>query len=750
MKRIAVLTSGGDAQGMNAAVRAVVRGGLDQGVEVFAVYEGYQGLIDGGAYIRPMSWFDVGGILQQGGTLIGTARSTDFMTRDGRREAAYNLLLNRIEGLVVIGGDGSLTGANLFRWEWPSLVDELAAAGRIDGETASQFRHLAIVGLVGSIDNDMFGTDVTIGTDTALHRITEAIDAISSTAASHQRSFVVEVMGRDCGYLALMGALATGADWVLIPELPPQTEDWEAAMCESLRRGREHGRRDSIVVVAEGARDRDGNPISSQYVTEVLEKNLGWDTRLTILGHVQRGGAPSAFDRNLATLMGMEAVHAILAMKQEDPVPVIGMIGNRITRTPLEECLNRNEAVKIALRAQDFEQAAALRGRSFVDSFQTLRTLVRAEPHKRASEPPGLRIAVMNAGAPAPGMNTAVRAAVRLGLDAGHTMIGVRNGFTGLIENDLFELDWMAVNGWANRGGAELGTNRRIPTQSDFYAVARTLELNNIQAILLIGGWSGYQGALELYERRNQFPIFNLPILCLPATIDNDLPGSDLSVGADTALNNIVSAVDKIKQSAVAARRVFVVEVMGGKCGYLALMSALATGAERVYLHEEGVTLQDLVQDVNNLITGFSHGKRLGLMIRNEMVNPTYDTRFMTALFEEEGGDLFEVRQAILGHIQQGGSPTPFDRNFASRLAADCIDYFTRLAAGEEEAQSSVVGLLGRTYEFTPFEDVPRLLNRKDRRPLDQWWMALRPLARILAQPGPSAHPAEETLITAG
>src|SRR5690606_12801657 len=332
----------------------------------------------------------------------------------------------------------------------------------------------------------------------------------------------------------------------------------------------------------------------------------------------------------------------------------------------------------------------------------------------------------------------------------GHTMIGVRNGFTGLIENDLFEFDWMTVNGWANRGGAELGTNRRVPSQSDFYAVARTLELNNIEALLLIGGWSGYQGALELYERRNQFPVFNLPILCLPATIDNDLPGSDLSVGADTALNNIVSAVDKIKQSAVAARRVFVVEVMGGKCGYLALMSALATGAERVYLHEEGVTLQDLVQDVNNLITGFSHGKRLGLMIRNEMVNPTYDTRFMTALFEEEGGDLFEVRQAILGHIQQGGSPTPFDRNFASRLAADCIDYFTRLAAGEEEAQSSVVGLLGRTYEFTPFEDVPRLLNRKDRRPLDQWWMALRPLARILAQPGPSAHPAEEAVITAG
>jgi 6-phosphofructokinase 1 len=185
MERIGVLTSGGDAQGMNAAVRAVVRGGLDQGLEVFAVLEGYQGLVEGGDYIRPMGWYDVGGILQQGGTTIGTARSEAFRTREGRQEAAHHLLLNRINGLVIVGGDGSLTGADIFRNEWPSLLSELVAAGRVAAETAEQFRDLAIVGLVGSIDNDMFGTDVTIGADTALHRITEAIDAISSTAASH-------------------------------------------------------------------------------------------------------------------------------------------------------------------------------------------------------------------------------------------------------------------------------------------------------------------------------------------------------------------------------------------------------------------------------------------------------------------------------------------------------------------------------------------------------------------------------------
>ena len=224
-KRISVLTSGGDAQGMNAAVRAVVRTALDQGVEVYAIYEGYQGMVEGGERIRKMDWDSVGGILQLGGTVIGSARSQDFRTREGRRKAAHNLIGNGIDGLIVIGGDGSLTGANVFRQEWPSLVTELLESNAISPDTAEQYPNLSIVGLVGSIDNDFYGTDMTIGADSALHRITEAIDAITSTAASHQRTFVVKVMGRNCGYLALMGALATGADWVLIPEAPPDVDD---------------------------------------------------------------------------------------------------------------------------------------------------------------------------------------------------------------------------------------------------------------------------------------------------------------------------------------------------------------------------------------------------------------------------------------------------------------------------------------------------------------------------------------------
>jgi len=200
---IGVLTSGGDAPGMNAALRAVVRTALSRGVAVYAIEEGYQGMVDGGDRIRSMTWDNVGGIMQLGGTVIGTARCAAFRTHAGRLQAAKNLLERGIDRLVVIGGDGSLTGADLFRQEWPALLAELVASGTVARNLAEHHAHLAIVGLVGSIDNDFSGTDMTIGTDSALHRITTAVDQISSTAASHQRTFVVEVMGRNCGYLAL-------------------------------------------------------------------------------------------------------------------------------------------------------------------------------------------------------------------------------------------------------------------------------------------------------------------------------------------------------------------------------------------------------------------------------------------------------------------------------------------------------------------------------------------------------------------
>lgn len=736
-KRIAVLTSGGDAQGMNAAVRSVVRTALDMNIDVFAIYEGYQGMVNGGEFIRKMNWDSVGGILQRGGTIIGTARCEAFRTPEGRKIAARNLLEHGIDSLVIIGGDGSLTGANVFRQEWASILEQLVAENTITQEFADQHKTLYLTGLVGSIDNDMFGTDMTIGADSALHRITEAVDAITSTATSHQRTFVVEVMGRNCGYLALMGGLATGADWILIPESPPDADNWEELMCERVKAGRKAGRRDTIVIIAEGAQDRYGNHIGSAQVAELLEKSMGEEVRVTVLGHVQRGGSPSAFDRNLGTLLGNAAVETLREATSESEPQLIGLRGNRITHTPLMACVQKTQEVSRAMAAHEYEKAMELRGNSFKEAFHTLKTMLRALPHAPQPGKKRLRIAVMHSGSPAPGMNTAVRAAVRIGLDKGHEILGIRNGFIGLIEGDIFEMNWMSVNGWAPMGGSELGTNRHVPHASDFYGIARAIETHRIDGILIIGGWPGYEAAYKILGERINFPSFKIPFVLLPATINNNLPGSDLSVGADTALNNIVEAVDKIKHSAVALRRCFVVEVMGRQCGYLALMSGLATGAERVYFNEDGITLRDLIGDVDMLTRGFKKGKRLGLMIRNESANRIYTTSFMCALFEEEGRELFDVRQAILGHLQQGGNPSPFDRIQATRLATRSIHYLIEQAE-KDSSQCAFIGLQGKEIKFHDLEDFPRMADLEKQRPKEQWWLSLRDIAMLLAQPEPS------------
>jgi len=737
MKRIAVLTSGGDAQGMNAAVRAIVRIALERGVEIYAIFEGYQGMVEGGDRIRQMDWNSVGGILQLGGTVIGTARSMEFMTRVGRRKAARNLIEHGIDGIIVIGGDGSLTGANIFRQEWSSLTAELVENGEISAEAMEQHANLSIVGLIGSIDNDFNGTDMTIGADTALHRITEAVDSITSTAASHQRTFVVKVMGRNCGYLALMGALAGGADWVLIPESPPDVDNWEDVMAERLKAGRKAGRRDSIVIVAEGAQDRHGKYIGSSDVQKALEERLGEEVRITVLGHIQRGGRPSAFDRNLGTLMGYEAVETILHARPEDEPVVIGIKNNRMIHLPLMESVLKTQAVAKAIAARDYKLAMSLRSSSFSQAFNTLRTMIRALPHPVEEGRKHYRIAVLNAGAPAPGMNTASRAAIRFGLDQGHTMIGISNGFEGLADGQIEEVNWMSVSGWASMGGSVLGTNRKVPTGKDFYEMARVIEDNHIDALLCIGGWTAYEAVHAMMASRANFPAFNIPMVCLPASINNNLPGSEFSIGADTALNSIVDAVDKIKMSAGATRRCFVVEVMGHHCGYLAALGGMATGAERVYMNEEGVSLKDLQQDVDMLTKGFQAGKRLGLLIRNEYANPIYSTAFMCALFEEEGHDLFDVRPAILGHLQQGGDPSPFDRIQANRFAYLCVEALIQ-ECSQGKNRISFMGMQDGKIQFHDMQDFERMIDAEHMRPKEQWWLDLKNIANMLAQHGPS------------
>ncbi|KAL1280929.1 hypothetical protein QQF64_015529, partial [Cirrhinus molitorella] len=708
-KSIGVLTSGGDAQGMNAAVRAVVRMGIYVGAKVYFIHEGYQGMVDGGDNIKEASWESVSSMLQVGGTVIGSARCKDFRTHEGRLRAALNLVQRGITNLCVIGGDGSLTGANLFREEWSGLLDELVQSGEISEEAAQTNSVLHIVGMVGSIDNDFCGTDMTIGTDSALHRIIEVVDAIMTTAQSHQRTFVLEVMGRHCGYLALVSALACGADWVLIPEMPPKN-GWEEQMCHKLSENRADKKRLNIIIVAEGAIDQNNKPITTELIKDLVVRCLGFDTRVTILGHVQRGGTPSAFDRILASRMGVEAVLALLEASPGTPACVVSLCGNQAVRVPLMECVQMTQEVQKAMDEKRFEEAVKLRGRSFENNLNTYKLLSH---RKMDAELPNssFNVAVLNVGAPAAGMNAAVRSAVRVGITEGHTMFAVSDGFEGFYKGQIKEIKWGDVGGWTGQGGSLLGTKRTLPAKH-VDKIAEQMRIHNINALLVIGGFEAFESLLQLVDARSRYEEFCVPMCMLPATISNNVSGTDLSIGADTSLNAIVETCDRIKQSASGTkRRVFIIETMGGYCGYLATVGGLAAGADAAYIYEEPFDIRDLQSNVEHLTEKMKTSIQRGLVLRNENSSENYTTDFIYQLYSEEGKGVFDCRKNVLGHMQQGGAPSPFDRNFGTKIAAKAMQWISkklkefyregRVFANTEDS-ACLLGMRRRALVFQP------------------------------------------------
>ena len=311
IRKIGVFTSGGDAPGMNAAIRAVVRTAVFNKLEVVGIYRGYQGMIEGD-FIELKS-DDVGGIIQRGGTILLSARSQEFRTKKGRKKAYEQLLKNNIDGVVAIGGDGTFTGARIFSEEYD----------------------IPFVGIPGTIDNDLYGTDYTIGYDTALNTVMEAVDKLRDTASAHQRLFFVEVMGRDAGFIALRSAIATGAEAVMIPEVDVKPKDLK----KHIEQGRVRNTGSNIVIVAEG--DKYGGAY------ELAEKVKGdfanYSIRITVLGHIQRGGSPTCFDRVTASRLGVAAVDALL---DDQHSVMIGLMNNDIVHVPFNKAIKNKKKIK--------------------------------------------------------------------------------------------------------------------------------------------------------------------------------------------------------------------------------------------------------------------------------------------------------------------------------------------------------------------------------------------------------------------
>uniref|UniRef100_A0A665WZB1 ATP-dependent 6-phosphofructokinase, liver type-like n=1 Tax=Echeneis naucrates TaxID=173247 RepID=A0A665WZB1_ECHNA len=647
-RAIAVLTSGGDAQGMNAAVRAVTRMGIYVGAKVYLIHEGYQGLVDGGDNIKLAHWHSVTNIIQLGGTVIGSARCKAFTTREGRLAAAFNLVKKGITNLCVCGGDGSLTGANIFRKEWSGLLAELVEKDTL----AAKHDNLNIVGLVGSIDNDFCGTDMTIGADS-----------------------------------------------------DPPHDGWEDRMCARLEGVRS---RLNIIIVAEGARDRDGKHISSTYIKDIVSIYTV-NAHCTVCTHL---GFQS-------TKLGVEAVIALLDASPDTAACVIGLSGNHAVRLPLMECVEMTKLVQQAMNEKKFDEAVKLRGGKF-------------------------SLAILNVGAPAPGMNAAVRSAVRLALAHGHKVYAVQNGYQGLADGAVFEMEWHKVAGWTGQGGSLLGTKRTLPDKN-MEGIAQTITKFNLSALLVIGGFEAYHGVLQLFEARAQYDEFCIPMCVIPATISNNVPGTDFSLGADTAVNAAMEGCDKIKQSATGTkRRVFVVETMGGYCGYLATSTGIAVGADAAYIFEDPFNIHDLKTNVDHLAEKMKKDIQRGLVLRNEKCHEHYSTDFIYRLYSSEGKGIFDCRVNVLGHLQQGGAPSPFDRNFGTKLGVRAIQWLTEKLR-ENYRQGSrvfanapntacVLGLKRKVLSFIPTTELKDDTDFELRMPKVQWWFNLQQILKMLAK----------------
>eukprot|EP01134_Creolimax_fragrantissima_P000575 CFRG0575T1 len=734
-KAIAVFTSGGDAPGMNAVVRAVVRTTIAHGHDAYAIYEGYEGMYQGGDNIKQMSWADVNMIIHRGGTVIGSARCEAFRNRKGRLQAAENLLKLKITNLIACGGDGSLTGANLFRLEWPSLLEELVAEGRVTQAVADECSYLNLVGLVGSIDNDMvYEGDLTIGTDTALNRIVEAIDAVTTTAASHLRTFVMEVMGRHCGYLSWAAGVATAADFVLIPECPPDVDDWETVMCSKLDKRRKRGQRLCLVIVAEGAINKYGKPITVQYVKDTIVKRLSHDTRITILGHVQRGGQTSAYDRLMATITSAAAVKKVLIAKNGDPATIVGLKGSHCIFAPLVETVIATQKVAQLTATLDFESAIKQRGKNFDRDYAYHLQINGTDVRLAEGAKPGEHgVGLLHVGAPAAGLNSATRASTRYMLNHGWKVWGVSDGFEGLAQGNLNQLDWMEVGGWHMDGGSRLGVNRCLPEQVGVSKCVANIKKYKLNALLLHGGFEAFTSAVQLKAARAEHPELNIPIIVIPCTISNNVPGTDWSLGTDTALNATCDAIDRTKLSAYSSKhRVFLVETQGANCGFLAGMSALASGAHKAWVPEEKCGVVDLKEDINMIKNRVERGGQYSVIVKNDKCSASYDLDFFTSLYTEESNQLFSVRDCSLGHLCQGMYPSPLDRVRSVQLAAFAVEtVLNTLASGE-----NLVGVVGHIDGCCQFSEIDTLVAESDikqRLWKRQWFLRYLPLVGLLS-----------------
>jgi 6-phosphofructokinase 1 len=641
---------------------------------VYGIRDAYRGLVDGGESIFPLDWVDVSWSFREGGTFLGSARFTDLVgDSENARELKLKVLLNLksrgITGLVVIGGDGSLTGAEQL---WAFFRDSRHRSQELrDGE-------LAIVGIPGSIGNDIAFTDMSIGVDTTLNTIVECIDKLRDTATSHRRVSIVEVMGRLRGYLAVMSGLATGADRVYIREENISQNELHT-MLSLLQESFHQGQRAGVIIRSEGANCSTG--FLKETIALLLEPKR--EVRETVLGHLQRGGNPTGFERVLATRMGVRAVQFL-----EDGIAepqMTGLTANTIEPVPVHRILQR-------VREPAFREQLSPNTRK---AFFLARKL-EEPPHKN---PCGTRIAVLTDGNNVSGMNLAIRALARLAINEGIETVGIKGGFAGLVQGseNMLHLSWsmLELKGILRRAGTLLGVSSNgFPTDGkDFLIMRKQVEQFKLHGLVAIGDARTYNYA------QNLSALIQIPIVGIPAALCCNVVGTDWVIGMDSALNDLLRGIDRASDAANVQKKIFIVHIKGEYCACLVKLAGLAGGVELLIV-DEGRGQEAFKQQVQEKIRQLQRIVGLGksfatILFFSENYEEADDRLRHVARSLREAGITPEPAMISLETSLGGIIPTAFDRILAQRLGEQAL-ITLRQKMESRDHSFHTVGITGR------------------------------------------------------
>jgi len=686
-KKIAILTGGGDAPGMNAAVRGVVRAALNRGWEVYGIRDAYLGMVEGGDSILPLDWIDVSWNFKEGGTFLGSARYTAIVgdgkdARILREKALLNLKALGITGLVVIGGDGSLTGAQSF---YRTLVKD----SHINKELDSM--ELAVVGIPGSIDNDLPLNSMCIGVDTTLNTIVEAVDRLRDTAESHKRVSIVEVMGRKRGYLAVISGLATGADRVFIREQTVTRNDI-GNLLTVLKEGFEHGQRSGIIIRSEGA------AFSTDFLKETVDVLLvpKKDVRETVLGHLQRGGTPTVFERTLAVRLGVKAVD-ILAEGMQEPV-FLGLDSSVIKAIPLDRIIE-------TLNTKDFQDELS------PNTQKALRLSQRLEDPP-AMKSNGKSIAILTDGNNVSGMNMAIRAIGRLAINEGMGVKGIKGGFSGLRkgQESVISIEWsmLELKGILRRAGTLLGVSGDDTLENgfDFRSVKNDMASLNIDGLIVIGNRMTYRVADRLAREAG------IPVVAVPADINCHMPGTELVVGMDSSLNDMLIWIDKYSEAAHARRMIFILHIKGDYCSCSVRNAALAGGVEEIInddmeSNDKGRRLfrdmaRERIANVKRIID-LGKGFAVILFYSKTPENAGESLDFIQRSIRDAGIKM-KTAVVLIETTYGGTTPTVFDRTLAMRFGEKALSALQK-KIDSRDCTLHTVGLRGKEIKAYPYDE---------------------------------------------